>query len=247
MQWFAVIIGNDSDLSALSKQLTGSTAQISGEDSNFLLRSDRFATLTEPETVRNAAIKIVAELNGVLRLFNPTYLPLQVGAVGQLTPEGVRHYAAIFVEEVLFNDNAQIIGATHADGTPIDIPNHVQNILNISSADPSVAEAMRYISIIPSGNEETDWVNLYKVYDVIQRDQTITTIQRDLCWADRAEDAAINIRTRDRFKASPHPYRHGSWRPSSNEPPHMTISEAAAYINYVLHRWLKIKQGSSPD
>ena len=95
MEWEVVLGGPESILGELAHALKNQHHTIVQTNDGFVLKSVRFAGLTDAGDVRQRAIPIVEALSGIARMLLQSAASLAIGSIVEVRPNGTRN---IFVE-----------------------------------------------------------------------------------------------------------------------------------------------------
>ena len=166
--WIVQVAGDPSDLSTLGQSLTGNDLNISHDGQGYVLKSDQFADDDDAATVREKAEELVAVLNGASRLALDSINPIGVGAVYRQR-EGGKRDIFVFPEPgvIRLRGFAPTIKLTHTDGTVEEFhpADPVKQWVGVASKQDTVANVLR---ILAGG--VLDWVNLYRIVEIIESD-----------------------------------------------------------------------------
>jgi hypothetical protein len=235
--WHVTLDGDPADLDMLVDSFGGSAISITKEDATtYALRLPEFATLNDPLKIRDRAIEIVTVLNGAVRLGLDSGKGIRVGSVHEATPEGNRTihvspdfgtvHARAFVSAVVIRaDGTEVISRP---GDP------VRDWMEVGLTD---AEAAKVLKIL--GRGVLDWVNLYRLFEIIEADAGgIDQIERQ-GWATKAIIRLFK-HTSNHPAAAGMEARHGVM---PTEPPRkpMSLPEAKTLILGLTQAWLRSK------
>jgi hypothetical protein len=173
MKWRVILNGDPLDLKMLAESFTKAEALIRNEGDNYTLSSSEFESPVAPEnlgehvkSVTDKAKAIVEWINGALVLALGSNVPVTMGAAYELGPKGDRKiYLSMHAQA---HCRAFAVGqVVHPDGTveesrPAD---PVRNWSELAARDKAVADVLCLIGTKPS-----DWVNLYRVYEIVKED-----------------------------------------------------------------------------
>lgn len=240
-QWLVMLEGTPSDLAYLARyfQTPDLTVFQDERDGRFLLSSDGFAAFNSPEAVTARAQERLVVLSGALQITRQSPIAARAVGVFELYADGrrVHHVTLTASVHVRVEAEAEIM-TRDADGkilhrqTP---PPRIVLIDALARTDESVAKAMRLLV----ADDAKNWVGLYRLHEVIEADVGGEHSMRKHGWTTESE--------LKRFKHSANSVtvagdsaRHGK---EVQHPPArpMTLGEAAAYVNYVMHVWLAAK------
>ena len=240
MKWEIQLNGDPADLTMLSNSFNGPDISISEVNGQFVLRSTQFAPLQTADSVRNKAQEIVTAVSGTARLLLGTSQPIEMGAVFMVREGGGRN---VFVSPppatLRLRGTLASLVVKRADGTvethyPTEPgPGWVQ----VALQQEVVARALRLRNA-----GALEWVDLYRLYEVIESDVPTRTIQAK-SWVTSGQIERFK-RTANSQKAIGDKARHGK---DPYEPPQnpMSLLEARGLIDSVLKAWLREKAGGS--
>lgn len=234
-KWIAAISGNDVDLAELQKSLVGPDLRVSHQQGSYVLESSRFDLLTTPEQVKNKANEILEVLSGASRVAFGLISPLSASWVATINDDGSRNVYMTATARVAFRDTASVV-ITREDGT-VETINPADEVPRIAGVAEEYADAAEVLKLLAKGID--DWVNLYRIYEIIKRDTGGDRQIAEQGWATAAR--LNNFRhTANSPDSIGHEARHGV---QTNEPPPtpMDISEAKTLIKHVAQKWLQSK------
>lgn len=240
MIWVAQLIGDTSDLAAISQSLTDSDINVSHDGQDYVLTSDDFDSSEPAEAIRQKAEKIVALLNGASRLALDAVQSIRVGAIYRRREDGTREIHVVAEPTVIrFRSVAPTVRLAHADGTienfhPAD---PIKNWAALAQKNAAIADVFR---VIATGT--LDWVNLYRILEIVSSDVGGPDAIDANGWATKASIKLFK-HTANSPSALGLDARHGA--ETTLPPKHpMAISEARALISSIIHAWLRSKAGS---
>ena len=232
MTWRVQISGEKVDLEALSISFKDDDRRLVVEDDKYFLESLNFESTSDSAEVLKMAIDLAAVLSGVARLAYGARIPLMVGHIERVRPDGVKD---VFVQltgppamrALLGNLKVDAPGASEAETETADQPHRW---IRVADEDEAVSKALRLF-----GSDAKDWVGLYRLFEVIQQD--VGEIAAE--WA-TAKSIERFRRTANSPTASGDLARHGKER---TQPPKnsMDLFEARALIEVILHCWMRAK------
>ncbi|MCI0560764.1 MAG: hypothetical protein MN733_19960, partial [Nitrososphaera sp.] len=201
----------------------------------YFLESRKFETLTTPEEVSSLAKEILQILTGAVRLSLGGRTPLHVANIARLLPDNHREIF-LTLSDTIHARTTMEVEIVKADGTievvaPAD---KVPGWVRLGLADAKVAKALRLL-----GADEHDWVNLYRLYEVIEEDVGGLHQIANSGWSARTAIRRFK-HTANSPGAVGDASRHG--KESTSPPPDpMDIGEARALVELILHNWLRSK------
>jgi len=235
MKWEIQLNGDALDLKELSKSLADDELRIYEKNGEYFLESNKFENLTTSEEVASLAADILQVLTGAVRLSLGGRTPLHVANTARVRPDGGRDLFVTLSDTIHVRET---IGfeITRADGTTevIRPADKVPGWVRLGLTNQKVAKALRLF-----GTDEHNWVNLYRLYEVIEDDVGGLHKIVSCGWA-----AKTSIRRFKRTANSPGAVgdasRHGK---ESTTPPAdpMDIGEARGLVEVILHNWLRSK------
>jgi hypothetical protein len=235
--WAVQLAGDASDLAVLAQSLTGGDMKVFLDGQEYLLTSDRFAQGDEAKVVRQKADDMLPLLNGACRLGLDIIQSIRAEGVYRLGENGSRD-AFVFLEPAVlrFRSLAPTVKLTHVDGTVEEFHpgDPVKEWVELALADDAIANVFRIL-----GAGALDWVNLYRLFEIIESDVGGLDAMAANGWATKASMKLFK-RTANSPGAVGLEARHGAEATQPPEHP-MTISEARALINAIVHSWLRSK------
>jgi hypothetical protein len=240
--WQVQVQGSQFDLEHLKKYFTSAPMLVRADDrsAGFLYESEKFLSCATSVEVLEVAAQELLILSGILKLVRDATEPLRTGAVYRANAAGGRDVFEHIHEGVSARSEAGIVGVTTTDkeGNVVSVPPPPPRTIALSKlalADDTVAKAMRLIAATDSNS----WVNLYRIHEVVEADMGGEHSLKKRAWG--------SSRDLKRFKHSANSVtvagdraRHGK---ETDQPPAqpMSLDEANAYVNYVVHAWLATK------
>lgn len=240
-RWEVQIQGNLSDLEHLARHCTFDYASVFRDEQNdsYLYYSKAFDVCETSEKVLVTADDELAVLSGVLKFVRDSHEPVLTGAVHKSQEDG-RRDVFVHIRETL-QLRAEIgevtVTVTDAEGNLVQQltpPPRTVTISELAIQDAAVTKAMRLFA----APDVKTWVGLYRLHEVIEAD---VGSERLLVWGSK-NDLKRFKHSANSIEVAGDAARHGkeNTQPPSNP---MTIEEAIAYVNYVLHAWLTSKGG----
>jgi hypothetical protein len=236
--WEVQLQGSASDLEHLARNFTAGALEVawSTGDGTFLLRAASFAACSSTDALFAEAIKIATVLSGVLRLVRGSDEPLRVGTAYRTNPQGNREIAVQIqgLHKRITGGDATVT-ITDTGGAVIPPPPaRTLSIANLAFTDAAVEKAIRLLA-----TDSTTWVGLDRIFEVIEGDvggvrKLVRRKWTPLRQITRFKDSANTV------AVAGEQARHGTAPGAPLERP-MSIDEAAAFVNYILHAWLATK------
>lgn len=235
MEWIVEVVGESSDLEELSRSLDSAELRLTQEGQSFFLRSMDFNSLKSADDVRNNATEILSLINGAARLALRMRKPLVVGNIVKVNDGGKRRIFASLSATMSLRGNI-CVSITRADGTVEQFrqADPIPSWIEVAQHDKNVAKVLRLFA----GTH--DWVNLYRIYEVIEDDIGGKHNIESKGWATKK---AITLfkHTANSIDVIGDESRHGK---KIGEPPPnpMPLSEAKSLIETILHNWFRSKK-----
>lgn len=238
MEWFVQLTGERFDLEELSKALNSPELCVTQEGKDFILKSTEFKFLKDADDVRNKAREILSLINGAARLTLGMQKSLAVTRVVNVRDDGTRQITGfVSISETINPRDKVSISTITTNGIVQEIHQvgPIPSWITTAQHDTNIAKALRLF-----GNENQDWVNLYRIYEVIESDVGGVSNIVDKGWATK--------KALKRFKHTANSpttigddSRHGK---DTTQPPKnpMELSEAKSIIKTLIHNWLNLKR-----
>jgi hypothetical protein len=220
----------------LADSMSGQSTSITMEADKFILRSNAFDILDVPRTVAEKAKEILAALSGATRLILGGHTSMSVSGICRVRDDGGRDIFLI-AEPGTFQMRGftPTMVVTKSDGTeeihrPAD---GIPSWLALATTNDAVAKALRLYD-----EDSLGWVELYRLYEVIESDIGHSTILANR-WA---SDANIRLfkHTANSVAATGDQARHGKETSTPPAKP-LTLSEARTLVDALLRAWLAYK------
>ncbi|SRR6266496_4727310 len=193
--------------------------------SGYFLLSSEFDSLIEDGQVRIRAIEMLPFLNALVKLKISAYAPpLEIDDVFRLDAEGRMIWEAA---NVIWTYSSLESKLQKVAGQPLNFT----EIWHLSQKYPEVNEALHQLA------NETNWFNLYKVYEIIELDVGKKTL--DTWTHGKNDDFTYSA---NNAHASQYAARHSSVKYGpSHKRKSLAPSEAAELITNVFLQWLQTK------
>lgn len=241
-RWEVQIRGALSDLEHLARHFTSAHESVFRDerDDSYLYHSDAFEACETSEEVLATADDNLAVLSGILKFVRDSHETVLTGAVHKRHADGRRdvfvHIREGIQARVEFGEVT--VTVTDAQGNQVQQPTPPPRTVTISvlsMQDAAVTKAMRLFA----ASDVKTWVGLYRLHEVIEADVGGEHSLQKKNWGSK-HDLKRFKHSANSVKVAGDAARHGKEhdQPPSNP---MTIEEAVAYANYVLHAWLASK------
>ena len=223
--WYANLEGRKEDLKEVTERfLTGST-QIIESNGRFVLISSLFDTVVNSDEAIKTARLILKQVNGAMRAIWSGYHPIVLQSVAKRNDKGSLEVHVPFV--------IRIVDAPPGPHDPL--ADAGRRWLEKAEGNRSVAKLLTLLG------QELDWVNLYRIWEVIQEDQGRKVFEKK--WASE-EVAGRFEQTANSYGAIGEASRHGH---EKIPPPRqvMKLDDARALILGIARKWLEEKTASA--
>jgi len=236
MTWIIELGGERFDLQELLRLRSPSNIEVFEEADRFYLRSPEFKSYTEARAVLDRANEIVNILNGIAQLEIQNWENIRVAGVAREEPTGTRTQF-LFAESI--RGRSRMSGnltITRADGSVESTrDNAVEAFAELAIKDASVTRALRLF-----GSGTHDWVNLYRIYEIIESDMGGLSAMINLSWISKSRVSNFK-HTANSVSAAGDEARHGEER-TIPPPSPMPLTEAESFIVHLLKNWLHLKR-----
>lgn len=242
IQWQVSLSGHTFDLEALERRFSDGAANVVRIGDSYVLKSTEFAELRDSTAVTERADQILRDINGLMRVMLSDYHSVSLGGTERVNSDGTRN-VFISISDVVNVRGRVSLTVTRSDGTEVESNVvHADHLLSVCSNNPSLNRAISLIS-----NGDYSWVNLYRVYEVIEKHAGGEERLVAFGWTSKSMIRRFR-HTANHPDAIGDDARHGatSSQPPSNPLPH---NEAVALIRSLLRNWLKseVELGASDE
>jgi hypothetical protein len=229
MKWLVLLDVKKSDFDNLSNLLRSSDEfSLMAENGEYYLTSSRWESLTNVSDVYLEATKPLQDISAIARIHFTRFPLLKPDIICEVDEEGKRQRwvalsATISVDSSSFS--IQLEG-----GQDIIRNLEFESWRKLAEEDEIVKNVFRQIT-----DFEPNWINLYKVYEIVNKDAGRTKIEQ---WTNK--NIGLFRRTANSQRAIGDDARHGvDKEPPPKEP--MSLYEADALIMTLLQKWLQWK------
>jgi hypothetical protein len=236
VHWCVEVTGDSIALQALEQSMRGEATSIARQSEKFVLTSDTFLESDSAREVASKARAILSRLSAAARVTLGSEASLSVGGVYRVRDDGLRDYF-LLAEPAQFRLRgiAPTIIVTRSDGSeevsqPGDTAARWERV---AQADGAVQKALRL-----RDREALGWVDLYRLYEVIEADVGRNAIVAK-GWARDSQIREFR-HTANSVSAAGDDARHGHERIAPPARP-MTIAAAKELIDAVLTGWVNDK------
>jgi hypothetical protein len=229
-EWIIELRGHKFDLQNLGDWFSSSLIRVTREHNSYYLWSSKFTHLIEAEEVRQCALTLLQRMNALAKIHSGEFKNVELGNVLRRGNDGKPPHQYIFLETI--KSQARVFGGA----PPISV-----DWLELAEQDPNIAEALKNFSF-----REHNWVNLYKIYEIIEADFGGMNQLFEQTWVNESKIRAFKYTANHpAAEAGGSEARHAR---SSQMPPKkpMRLPEAIALIKDLLQSWLSAKSDNCP-
>jgi hypothetical protein len=222
--------GESFDLALLTEHFHAATLSITNQDGSYYAQSSELEVLSSEPEVRSKADEMLENVNGIGRMLDPQFRPIEIDAITETDSTGSRKHYMEFSEETRVRDKV-MLEVVNADGTTEQSkgPSPAESQLAIAQLDAKVAKALRIF-----GSREHNWHNLSNIFEVVQSDVGGQITKAG--WATQAEIDRFT-QTANSVQAIGDDARHGHEKiPAPKNP--MSLTEAELLITRILKNWI---------
>lgn len=240
MQWKIGLSGDPLVLDAIATADEHGFRHVELLDGKYLLNARLFQGCTTADQARQKAREVLFELNAYAANFLGAKKKISCAEVRSIQPDGSKIAHLMVQESIESSATLAEVVIQDADGTihrstpkPPKAPD-LHRWMRLMKSDDNVRKVERLLA-----EQAHDWVNLYRVMEVIEND---VGGQNELI-----RQGYTDKRSRSRFgHSSNHPEaagdlaRHGHNKVQAPSDP-MTLHEAGSYVHQIRRRWLQQK------
>jgi hypothetical protein len=229
-RWRVRLNGELFDLEDLPRMFSAPGLRVIVEGDAYFLEAAAFDREADQGAVFAEAERLLPTINGAARLVHPNHR--NVSLSGQVVEPGAPDEPTnnhMFVKAGTVTARAKVfIPTILVEGAEPPPPGSAvtDRWARLASADAGAAKALTFWS------KPHDWVNLYKVYEIVGKKKAIV----DAGWATEAEVSAFTG-SANHQKASGDDARH-SRLPGDRPKRVITLAEADAFVAHLLTSWL---------
>jgi len=236
MEWFVDLIGENQDLEELSKSLTSEKLCISKGDQGFILKSESFKLLQDQNAVLNKAKELIAYLNGAARMVLGMRKSITIGGVNRLNENGAKDIFICLEDAIHIHSRVgAVVVSVGKDGQVHEFhqADIIPDWIAITEKNENVAKVLRLFGV-----GSYDWVDLYRIYEIIGDDMGGSNNIVNKQWATKKTIVRFT-HTANSPDASGDRSRHGKGESAPKDP--MTIAEAKSFVENIIHNWIRSK------
>lgn len=238
MTWQVALDGDPADLGLLADSLDTGDFVVRMTDRGYVLTGPAFYKCGSASEAKELAERVVPVLSTAAQVGLGSVRPVKaIGVVYYKQANGEGGGIMVFLSGAA-QATARMIPPTvqvTSEGltTTYRPADFTKGWLDLALSDPLVARAMTF-----RGSSDVGWVNLYRIYEVIEEDVGRRRILEEK-WATGAELTAFT-RTANSYDALGGEARHGF---ESTDPPPRPMTKAAAQelIDCLLTSWISLK------
>jgi hypothetical protein len=236
-EWMLQISGHEYDIKDLENLNFIPGTSVINDGENYFLKSDVFNLCTEPNQVLEIGKELVKVLNGIGQLHNDGWQMINHGGVMVVEPDGTKKMYLFMSASI--TGRSRIVADLSVkndkgDFVKIRRQSFIERAYLAAKNDLNVQKAMRIY-----GTRESNWTNLYIIYEVIEEDVGGKGEIVKRGWATDTEIRRFK-HTANSVGAVGDDARHGKEQtlPPSNP---MLVKEAKALIETLMKKWIESK------
>jgi hypothetical protein len=234
-EWLVRLKGHAFDLEELCDHFMSANLNVKkDDDGHYYLRSSDFDQMSEPDAVSERAQDLIAHMNGAVRLLSGvSYRPVEFDVVTRVDDDGKRHHhmtLSATVEVRSRMTGTLIVGETGETMDVLRPPSGVDSLVNLADQNEKVADALRFYA-------RSDWINLYKAWEVVRDAAGGETELIKKGWATKAQRRRFTGTAQSRAELGDEA-RHASEKVQPPKNP-MSLEEAQAFVRSVVEAWVR--------
>jgi hypothetical protein len=230
-RWEAFLTGEQAALESAALVFCRQPLAIVRSGERYCLVVDEWDELQDSNEVEDRARARLETINGLLSLKIPSFRPLAFGYLAETDEDGRKF---VLVKAAFTSSSELSVKISGPAGPAID-PDTAQALIAAAQQSGSTRDALRLWHTRPH-----NWVELYKIYEIISDDAGGDKGIVSRGWATTAELRSFTA-TANRRELSGDDARHGSdeGRPFKGEP--MRVADAESLIRRVLSSYVMSK------
>jgi hypothetical protein len=232
MKWQIEIIGENNDLEELSKSLNVPQLTLEKAEGKYYLTSSDFAGVNNAEEIMEKSKNILRLVNGSAYLTLGMRRPLETSHIVKTMDDGSRQIFMYFSDGIRVGDKFEIV--VNGKAVQFREANVIPGWVHIAENDKSVTSVLRLY-----GLGKQDWVNLYRIFEIIKTD---SGGEAEIIKEGWATNSTMNRFTHTANSPSilGDEARHGAEQTAPPKHP-MTFDEAKSFVESITHYWLNTK------
>lgn len=163
-QWLVSLRGDSSDLAQLAGCKPNTIADISLRNGEYVLKSSTLIESEDADTIYRKALEILDLVNGGARLFLDSKSPIKVFHVIRVDDNCDETHYMYLADQSVGRDPVRVVEEVDGIQRTIEPVNPVLDWIAMGRKNPNVARALQLMT------GEFTWVNMYRLYEVIQDD-----------------------------------------------------------------------------
>jgi hypothetical protein len=234
-EWEVELTGNPTDLKQLERSFNDQEQQIIEREGKFFLKSSKFEDIDDPGEIRRISNNVAVMLTGASALRLGSKSPIRIGGVYKLEGRG----RSVYVETNAISASARVFTTAtviRKDGK-VEISNPADPVrmwLQVAQKNSAAKDVLELLNA-----EKHDWVNLYRIYELIEDDVGGPSEMARIGGASKASLERFTHTSNSR-KAAGIQSRHSVERTAPPKNP-MAPNEARAMIFEIIKAWLNAK------
>lgn len=167
MSWEVIVIGEEHDLLLLQDAFKSPTISIQRLEDRWILKSSSLDAIADHNDVLKKGQETLDMISGASKLAIGLRTPLSVGYVIKRNEDGTGHIFVTLRDTIRISDRVRITVKDTSGDVVYESrsEDQVPIWIDVAERDANVASVLRLL-----GTKELDWVNLYRIYEVIKSD-----------------------------------------------------------------------------
>jgi len=241
-KWAIRLIG-DARILDLLCEIKHPNLTIIKKSDGYYLESSIFDGLETHYNIRKHASKIISALNGTLTLLIDSHGELNFDFIVKTQEDGTETIYGVFSDRVCMTDSLSI-EIRDKNGKLIEKYNPLSNALEILEFAVHSDDVFRVLNFLhyKKLNKKLNWTNLYKIFEIIEKDVGGTKKLVELGWTTKKKLERFK-HTANSPTATGDEARHAIENTPPSKP--MQLNEAINYIKQLVMNWINFKMAST--
>ena len=233
MEWIVIVDGDSNDLQWLADNLKTPELSFERKDDTWVLKSSYIIPQLGYDSVRNKATELLQAINVDMMLKDRLSKHIVVNDVIKVSDDGKKTFVKNISCTVVISDRCEAVVTRNGVVVEDNRPKINADFVKLSQKDSNVQKVFRLMA------SELDWVNLYRIYEVIESDIGGLKILADKGWASESK-LKLFKHTANHPGATGDIARHGALNSQPPQVP-MSIQEARNLVKNLVSNWLQSK------
>lgn len=236
-KWGVEIKGHQFDIEYLNENQDSESWFIAKEGDMYNLESLKFKDILSDEEVMVKASKLMTQINGLAKIMNPDFRPVELGDVYRLDENNRKTVFKHVKSELRFRSSLGVEKFSVAKGKLEEIPIEKPDLFEPYNALSDMNELVENALIIFS-KSKLSWGDLYNIQEIIADSGYISEVL-EKCGISKSELSKFK-QTSQSFEAVGEEARHRKKKFTKPDNP-MSKIEAGNLIRKLLTKWINIQ------